>query len=101
MSDAFACSKSLHENGFHSWFYSLRSIFSLLDIPYANNELNCLNLNNLKKYIKTVLTKYKEFWAQVRLNNIDGKLRTYFFFKDHYETEQYLSVIKNFDKGVA
>ena len=27
---------------------------------------------------KTVLTKYKEFWAQFKLNNIDGKLRTYF-----------------------
>ena len=99
LSDAFACSKTLHENGFHSWFSSLRSIFSLLDIPYANNELNCLNLNNFKKTIKrTVLTKYKEFWAQFRLNNIDGKLRTYFSFKDHFETEQYLSIIKNFDK---
>ena len=32
------------------------------------------------------------------LNNIDGKLRTYFSFKDHFETEQYLSVIKIFDK---
>ena len=70
----------------------------MLDIPYANNELNCLNLNNFKKSIKNVLTKYKEFWAQYRLNNIDGKLRTYFSFKDHFETEQYLSVIKNFDK---
>ena len=71
----------------------------MLDIPYANNELNCLNLNNFIKSIKkTVLTKYKEFWAQFRLNNIDGKLRTYFSFKDHFEAEQYLSVIKNFDK---
>ena len=25
LSDAFACSKTLHENGFHSWFSSLRS----------------------------------------------------------------------------
>ena len=98
MLDAFACSKTLYENGFHSWFSSLSSIFSLLDILYANNELNCLNLNNFKVYNKNVLTKYKEFWAQFRLNNIDGKLRTYFSFKDHFKTEQYLSVIKNFDK---
>ena len=99
LSDEFACSKTLHGNGFRSWFSSLRSIFSLLDIPYANNDLNCLNLQNFKKSIKRiVLTKYKEFWAQFRLNNIDGKLRTYFSFKDHFETEKYLSVIKDFDK---
>ena len=71
----------------------------MLDIPCANNKLNCLNLNNLKKSIKRiVLTKYKDFWAQFRLNNIDGKLRTYFFFRYHFEMEQYLFVIKDFDK---
>ena len=62
LSDAFASSKKLHENGFHSCFSSFRSIFSSLDIPYANNELNFLNLNNFKKSIKRiVLTRYKEF----------------------------------------
>ena len=55
-------------------------------------------MNNFRKSIKIVLTKYKEFGAQFRLNNIDGKLRTYFSFKDHFETEQHLSVIKIFYK---
>ena len=41
-----------HENVFQSWCSFLRSIFSLLDIPYANNELNCLNLNHFKNSIK-------------------------------------------------
>ena len=86
-------------HGFQLWFSASHSIFSLLDIPYTNNKLKCLNLNNFKKSIKRiVLTKYKEFGAQFRLNNIDGKLRTYFSIKDHLETEQYLSVIKDFDK---
>ena len=62
LSDAFASSKKLHENGFYSCFSSFRSIFSSLDIPYANNELNFMNLNNFKKSIKRiVLTRYKEF----------------------------------------
>ena len=55
LSYAFACSKILHENDINSWFSSLRSIFSLLDIPYANNELNCLNFNNFEKLIKTIV----------------------------------------------
>ena len=29
---------------------------------------------------------------------MDGKLRTYFSFKEHFEFEQYLNIIKNFDK---
>ena len=56
LSDAFACSQTLHENDVHSLFSALRSIFSLLDIPYANNELNCLNFNNFKNrgsYMRT------------------------------------------------
>ena len=55
-----------------------------------------------KKSIKrTVLIRYKEFWAQFRRNNNDGILRTYFSLKDHFQTEQYLSVIKNLINGVA
>ena len=61
--------------------------------------LKFLNINHLKKYIKViVLTKYEKFWAQFRLNSINGKLRTYFSFKDHFGTEQYLSVNEDFDK---
>ena len=29
---------------------------------------------------------------------MDGKLRTFFSFKEHFEFEQYLNIIKNFDK---
>ena len=29
---------------------------------------------------------------------MDGKLRTYFSFKEHFEFEQYLNIIKSFDK---
>ena len=52
-----------------------------------------------KKSIRSIiLNKYKEFWSQFRINNIDGKLSTHFTFKDHFQTEKYLSTIKNFDK---
>ena len=101
LSDALACSKSLNENGFHSWYSSIRSILSLLEISDANHQLNSLDLNSytLKKTTKKIiLSKYNGFWAQFRLNNSNGKLRTYFSFKAHFETEQYLSNIKNFDK---
>ena len=99
LSDAFACSQTLHKNGFHSWFSSINNILSMLGITYANHQLNNLNSNMFKKSIRSILlNKYKEFWSQFRINNIDGKLRTYFTFKDHFQTEQYLSTIKNFDK---
>ena len=99
LSDAFACSQTLHKNGFHSWFSSIHNILSMLGITYANHQLNNLNSNMFKKSIRSILlNKYKEFWSQFRINNIDGKLRTYFTFKDHFQTEQYLSTIKNFDK---
>lgn len=99
LSDAFACLQTLHENGFHSWFSSIHNILSLLEITSANHQLNNLNFDMFKKSIRsTLLMKYKEFWDQFRINNIDGKLRTYFTFKDHFQTKQYLSTIKNFDK---
>ena len=53
---------------FHSWFS-----LSLLDIPYAKYELNCLNFNSFNKSIKRIiLIKYKDFWAHFRCNDIDG-----------------------------
>ena len=51
--------------------------------------------------MRIVLTKYKAVWAQFGLNNIDGKLRTYFSLKYHFQPEQNLSVIKKMIKGVA
>ena len=61
LSDALACSKSLNENGFHSWYMysSIRSILSLLEIPDANHQLNSLDLNTFKKTTKKIiLSKY-------------------------------------------
>ena len=49
LSDALACSKSLIENRFHSWYSFIRSILSLLEISDANHQLNSLDLNTFKK----------------------------------------------------
>ena len=61
--------------------------------------LSDMSFKSFKKYINNViLAKFKIFWADFRANNMDGKLRTYFSFKEHFEFEQYLNIIKNFDK---
>ena len=101
LSDAFVCSKTLHDKEVHTWFTSICNIFSLLGVSMvgSDNMLSTLNLNTFKKSIKNfVSNKFKDLCTQFRINNYDGKLRSYFSFKNNFQTEQYLSVIKKFDK---
>ena len=97
--DAFTCSKTLHNEGFNTWYTSVSNICKLLNVSVTTEMLSEMSSKSFKKYIKNVmLVKFKTFWADFRANNIDGKLRTYFSFKEHFEFEQYLNIIKNFDK---
>ena len=70
-------------------------MIKLLDISINTEMFSNMNSNSFKKSMKNMLlNKYKEFW----MNNIDGKLRTYFSSKDVFQFEQYLNIITNFDK---
>ena len=97
--DAFACSKTLQNEGFNTWFSSISNVCKLLNVSVTTEMLSDMSFKSFKKYTKNViLAKFKIFWADFRANNLDGKLRTYFSFKEHFEFEQYLNIIKNFDK---
>ena len=99
LTDAFACSKELHNAGFNSWFTSINNIIKLLNVSDSTEQLTVMNSKAFKKYVKNILLdRYKTFWANFRVNNIDGKLRTYFTYKQNFEFESYLSIIRNFDK---
>ena len=91
--------KALYNDGFNSWFTFIKTILKLLNVSVSFDKLSDMSLKSLKKICKkTILEKYKQFWEDYQIKNIDGKLRTYFTFKFHFEFEQYLSIIKNFDK---
>ena len=97
--DALACSKTLHNEGFNTWFSSISNVCKLLNVSVTTEMLSDMSFKSFKKNIKNViLAKFKIFRDDFRANNMDGKLRTYFSFKEHFEFEQYLNIIKNFDK---
>ena len=77
-------------------------MLKLLNVSVTTEMLFDMSSKSFKKFIKNViLDRYKRFWADFRVNNTDGKLRTYFTFKGHFQFEHYLNVIKNFDKRRA
>lgn len=97
--DAFTCSKTIHNEGFITWFNSISNICKLLNVSVTTEMVSDMSFKPFKKnIINVMLAKFKIFWADFRANNIDGKLRTYFSCKEHFEFEQYLNIIKNFDK---
>ena len=99
LTDAFACSKTLHNEGFNTWFSSISNVCKLLNVSVTTEMLSDMSFKSFKKYIKNViLAKFRIFWADFRANNMDGKLRTYLSFKEHFEFEQYLNIIKKMIK---
>ena len=83
--DAFTCSKTLHNEGFNTWYTSISNICKLLNVSVTTEMLSEMSSKSFKKYV--MLVKSKTFWADFRANNIEGKLRTYFSFKEHFEFE--------------
>lgn len=99
LTDAFACSKTLHSNGLNTWFTSISNIIKLLNVSVTSEMLSDMSAESFKKFIKNIiLDRFKIYWADFRASNTDGKLRTYFSFKDHFQFEEYLNIVKNFDK---
>ena len=80
-------------------YTSISNICKLLNVSVTTEMLSEMSSKSFKKYIKNVmLVKFKTFWADFRANNIDGKLRTYFSFKEHFEFERNLNIIKKITK---
>ena len=78
--DAFASSKTLHNEGFNTWFSSISNVCKLLNVSVTTEMLSDMSFKSFKKNIKNViLAKFKIFWDDFRAYNMDGKLRTYFF----------------------
>lgn len=99
LADAFVCSKNLHRKGLNTWYTSISNILKLLNVTVTTEMLLDMSVKSFRKFMKNIiLDNYKRFWSDFRVNNSDGKLRTYFTFKDHFQFEHYLNVVKNFDK---
>ena len=61
-------------------FSSISNVCKLLNVSVTTEMLSDMSFKSFKKNIKNViLAKFKIFWDDFRANNMDGKLRTYFF----------------------
>ena len=77
---AFACSKTLHNEGFNTWFSSISNVCKLLNVSVTTEMLSDMSFKSFKKYIKNViLAKFKIFWADFRANNYGWKVKDLFF----------------------
>ena len=50
--DAFTCSKTLHNEGFNTWFSSISNVCKLLNVSVTTEMLSDMSFKSFKKYIK-------------------------------------------------
>ena len=60
--DVFTCSKTLHNEGFNTWYTAIRNICKLLNVSVTTEMLSEMSSKSVKKYIKNVMfVKFKTF----------------------------------------
>ena len=92
LKEAYCLSKALHNKGIQTWYTSAIYILQLLKIDITS----CRNfsVNQLVCMVKKKLMRgFKTFWNKQR-SDYDGKLDTYFTFKQEFKTEPYLKLEK-------
>ena len=50
--DAFACSKTLHNEGCNTWFSSISNVCKLLNVSVTTEMLSDMSFKSFKKYLK-------------------------------------------------
>ena len=92
LKQAYELDKELHDKGIQTWYTSALYSLELLNL----NIFACRNLgeNQLINIVMRTLTKkFKLFWNQERERKMsDGKLDTYFSFKNDFCREPYLDL---------
>ncbi len=90
--EAFKCSKDLHEHDQLSWYSTLNKILKVFNI---NDDASGLSSYKFKQLTRMhIRTKYLTDWEHQRSTLQDGKLRTYFIFKEKFCKEKYLETVK-------
>ena len=89
---AFKENATLEEHGKSSWLKNIHSYLNNFDISTTAKNAY---FDVKKKLIAQFIGKWKAVLRE-NVSNQSGKLRTYALFKDIFEREKYLSVIKNY-----
>jgi len=93
---AFLTSKSLHERNKPCYHSNLHKILNLYNIVHSNRLEKPITKSTLEDNQKIMKNEYLRVW---RLNlSKSKKLEFYQSFKEKYEVENYLDIIRNFDQ---
>ena len=91
LQDAYICNQNLHQSNINTWFSSIEYILKKLSINNVKTKINSFG-----RIIKDKLCKsFQSFWTEYRekiLESKQGKLYTYFLFKNTFGVEKYLSL---------
>ena len=99
LKEALDCDKDMHNKGIYTWFSFINNIMTMSKLSVKSGYTPSI------KDIKLIKNKLQKRYVKYWINTIKGvsekdtgnskKLRTYSLFKTHFNTEKYLSVIKN------
>ena len=94
LSEAFNCSKTLHQNGFTSWYSCVNFLLNHIDIKIS--DFLGMSTPQFKTNLKRILLNfYKLTWEKDRNLHKDGKLSTFTSIKNKFCFEPYLDILTN------